>query len=116
MELAMLARVEITCPMNFNWFPFDTQLCHFVIHSTEFYDVTLVNVLGEEQMKQLEQQNIILNYHVKLGKLPQDRLIYETPEVRIQNISVKLGYLRYLGMLDPLKLTFWTSWGPTNRD
>ena len=81
MELSMLARVEITCPMNFNWFPFDTQLCHFVIHSTEFYDVTLVNVLGESELKQLEQLYIVLNYNVKLGKLPKDRLVYETHEV-----------------------------------
>ena len=84
-DLDLMTRVEITCPMNFNWFPFDSQVCHFVIHSVEFYDVTLVNILGENQLKQLEQQNIVLNYNVKLRKLPQDRLLYETHEVRIRS-------------------------------
>ena len=51
--------------------------------STEMYDVELVNILGEDQMEQLEQQNIVLNYNVRLAKLPSERLIYETQEVRI---------------------------------
>ena len=26
-DLDLMTRVEITCPMNFNWFPFDSQVC-----------------------------------------------------------------------------------------
>ena len=54
-----------------------------MVHSTEMYDVELVNILQEDQMEQLEQQNIVLNYNVRLAKLPSERLIYETQEVRI---------------------------------
>ena len=142
-DLDLMTRVEITCPMNFNWFPFDSQVCkialpsqylliffelsntvsvsdnkiqitililrrgalskvcHFVIHSVEFYDVTLVNILGENQLKQLEQQNIVLNYNVKLRKLPQDRLLYETHEVRIRILVrfTKTNICRYLNQI-----------------
>ena len=65
------------------WILLHHQVCHFVVHSTEMYDVELVNILREDQMEQLEQQNIVLNYHVRLAKLPPERLIYETQEVRI---------------------------------
>ena len=55
------------------------------------YDVELVNILREDQMEQLEQQNIVLNYHVRLAKLPSERLIYETQEVRInQSLAEKI--------------------------
>ena len=55
------------------------------------YDVELVNILREDQMEQLEQQNIVLNYHVRLAKLPPERLIYETQEVRInQSLAEKI--------------------------
>ena len=44
-ELSMMARVEITCPMDFNWFPFDSQLCHFVIHSlVALFDISISNI------------------------------------------------------------------------
>ena len=55
------------------------------------YDVELVNILREDQMEQLEQQNIVLNYNVRLAKLPSERLIYETQEVRInQSLAEKI--------------------------
>ena len=70
------------------------------------YDVELVNILREDQMEQLEQQNIVLNYHVRLAKLPSERLIYETQEVRIitNDISGK-NPSRQLGE------NFETTWG-----
>ena len=62
-----------------------------MVHSTEMYDVELVNILREDQMEQLEQQNIVLNYHVRLAKLPSELLIYETQEVRInQSLAEKI--------------------------
>ena len=35
-------RPEITCPMDFQWFPFDTQYCHLVLMTLE-PDIRLVN-------------------------------------------------------------------------
>ena len=32
-DLDMMTRVEITCPMNFNWFPFDSQVCKIALPS-----------------------------------------------------------------------------------
>ena len=60
-----------------------------MVHSTEMYDVEMVNILREDQMEQLEQQNIVLNYNVRLAKLPSERLIYETQEVRINQCCVQ---------------------------
>ena len=68
-----------------------------MVHSTEMYDVELVNILREDQMEQLEQQNIVLNYNVRLAKLPSERLIYETQEVRINQSLAEKNPLRQLG-------------------
>ena len=35
-------RPEITCPMDFQWFPFDTQYCHLAMMTME-PDIRLVN-------------------------------------------------------------------------
>ena len=78
---------------------FHHQVCHFVVHSTEMYDVELVNILREDQMEQLEQQNIVLNYNVRLAKLPSERLIYETQEVRInQSLAEKIRKVVFDGV------------------
>ena len=70
-----------------------------MVHSTEMYDVELVNILREDQMEQLEQQNIVLNYHVRLAKLPSERLIYETQEVRInQSLAEKIRKVVFDGL------------------
>ena len=61
------------------------------------YDVELVNILREDQMEQLEQQNIVLNYHVRLAKLPSELLIYETQEVRINQSLAEKNLFRQLG-------------------
>ena len=76
-----------------------------MVHSTEMYDVELVNILREDQMEQLEQQNIVLNYHVRLATLPSERLIYETQEVRInQSLAEKIRKVVFDGVPK-------TSWG-----
>ena len=63
------------------------------------YDVELVNILREDQMEQLEQQNIVLNYNVRLAKLPSERLIYETQEVRInQSLAEKIRWVVFDGV------------------
>ena len=89
-----------------------SKVCHFVIHSVEFYDVTLVNILGENQLKQLEQQNIVLNYNVKLRKLPQDRLLYETHEVRIWSLVrfTKTNICRFLNQIWRRCSPTWRNW------
>ena len=70
-----------------------------MVHSTEMYDVELVNILREDQMEQLEQQNIVLNYNVRLAKLPSERLIYETQEVRInQSLAEKIRKVVFDGV------------------
>ena len=34
-DLSVSIKPEITCPMDFSWYPFDTQYCHFIIASME---------------------------------------------------------------------------------
>ena len=78
-ELAEDAQPEITCPLTFNWFPFDTQHCYLVM-SISPYKIKLVSRKIEELLVAY-QQNTILEYKVHVLELPADKKKVEISQV-----------------------------------
>jgi len=70
-KLAEDAQPEITCPLTFNWFPFDTQHCYLVM-SISPYKIKLVS-RNIEELLVAYQQNTILEYKVHVLELPADK-------------------------------------------
>ena len=69
-EYMVTTKPQITCPMIFNMFPFDTQKCHFIF---TLYDlnVPMVNILSMKDMAMHYKQNIVLDYEVEFLELPE---------------------------------------------
>ena len=80
-EIGEEAQPEITCPMTFNWFPFDTQYCYLVM-SISPYRLKLFNT-PIEQLLLLYHQNIILDYKVEIMELPDDKKLVEISQVNL---------------------------------
>ena len=78
-EIAEDAQPEITCPMVFNWFPFDTQHCYLVM-SISPYRIKLVSRKIEELLVAY-QQNTILEYKVEISELPDNKKMVEISQV-----------------------------------
>ena len=70
-EMAENIQPEITCPMTYNWFPFDTQHCYLVMSVTP-YKIKLYSP-RIEQLLMMYQQNIVLDYKVEIYDLPDDK-------------------------------------------
>jgi hypothetical protein len=93
--LAVLVKIEITCPMEFNWFPFDSQQCHFVMAPLN-PGIKLVSML--EMPERMERQNIMLNYEVAFSNLPTHKMKYIYPEVSVPLSSVPLSSVQLVRM------------------
>ena len=78
-ELLEDAQPEITCPLTFNLFPFDTQHCYLVM-SISPYKIKLVSRKIEELLVAY-QQNTILEYKVDILELPADKRKVEISQV-----------------------------------
>jgi hypothetical protein len=85
--LAVTVKPEITCPMKFNWFPFDSQQCHFVM-SPYNPGIKLVNML--EKPERMEGQNIIFNYEIAFSNLPTHKKIQMYHEVTPAQTNIYL--------------------------
>ena len=88
-ELTNPTRAEISCPMDFKFYPFDTQLCNFIIEPLMF-DARLIpfNV----NSKQLDEQNIEMSYDIDIQPLLPKYLVRPSDKVRIKATQV-LSYL-----------------------
>ena len=78
-ELTNPTRAEISCPMNFKFYPFDTQFCNFIIEPLMF-DVRLVPYY--EVSKQLDEQTIEMSYDIEIQPLSAQYLVRPSDEVR----------------------------------
>ena len=74
----------ITCPMDFSWFPFDTQYCYFVMAASE-PDIRLVNFKPYKEGSKPNRQNIQLEYDITLQELPEHKQKNADLEVSSQN-------------------------------
>ena len=62
-ELINPTRAEISCPMYFKFYPFDTQTCNFIIEPLMF-DVRLIS--WPVDSRQLDNQNIEMSYNISI--------------------------------------------------
>jgi hypothetical protein len=71
-------KLTITCPMSFNWFPFDMQHCHLYIQSgftLEF--MVLENQHKAEDFASFHFQNTLIDYDIKILPPPSDQTVIE---------------------------------------
>ena len=80
-EYLVTTKPQITCPMEFNMFPFDTQYCHFIFTLYEF-NVPMVNILSIRNMYMAYKQNIVLEYEVEFLDLPESMKKIEQDTVK----------------------------------
>ena len=78
-ELTNPTRAEISCPMHFRFYPFDTQTCNFIIEPLMF-DVRFIPWFLES--KQLDDQNIQMSYDITIQPLLAKFLARDPDEVR----------------------------------
>ena len=79
LEYSENIRTEISCPMEFWNYPFDTQLCNFILEPFVF-DFQLVNS-DMISSSQFESQNIKMSYDIEIIPLPPKLAVRSPPEV-----------------------------------
>ena len=87
MELTNPTRAEISCPMNFKFYPFDTQFCNFIMEPLMF-DVRLIPYYVNS--KQLDDQNIEMSYDIDIQPLLPKYLVRPADEVNCFRFFVSL--------------------------
>ena len=78
-EYAESTRVEISCPMDFWNYPFDTQFCHFILEPLN-WDFQLVNS-PYLKSSQHDDQNIKMSYDIEIVRLPPELLVRDPDQV-----------------------------------
>ena len=73
LEYGESTRAEISCPMDFWNYPFDTQFCNFILEPLN-WDFQLVNS-PFLQSSQLDDQNIKMSYEIEILPLPKELLV-----------------------------------------
>ena len=73
LEYAETTRTEISCPMDFWNYPFDTQFCNFIVEPLNL-DFQLVNS-PYLQSSQMDDQNIKMSYDIKILPLSPELLV-----------------------------------------
>ena len=68
-DFSVSIQPEITCPMNFSWYPFDVQYCHFIMSGVE-PSIQLFNTKPIEEGSKPKIQNTQLEYDITLQELP----------------------------------------------
>ena len=103
------ARITINCPMVFNNFPFDIQICHFQVikksQQTVFFRSLFINVMNLFQVGSFSYDDTrmkfrgksvsleissILDYIVSIGELPEHK---QTLNYTGRNITHTIGFL-----------------------
>ena len=79
LEYSEATRTEISCPMEFWNYPFDTQFCNFILEPLHF-DFQLVNS-DMISSSQFESQNIKMSYDIEIIPLPPELAVRSPPEV-----------------------------------
>ena len=73
LEYAESTRAEVSCPMDFWNYPFDTQFCYFILEPLNL-DFQLVNS-PYLQSSQMDDQNIKMSYDIEILPLTTDLLV-----------------------------------------
>ena len=79
LEFSETTRAEISCPMEFWNYPFDTQLCNFILEPLSF-EFQLLNT-DLMSSSQFDSQNIKMSYDIEIIPLPPELAVRQQPEV-----------------------------------
>ena len=71
---AVATRITFICPMTFNSFPLDVQVCRFQVGSFN-YDTSKM-IFQDEFIADENQIRSVLDYFIQIKKLPQDFSYY----------------------------------------
>ena len=80
-EFSVSIKPVITCPMDFSWYPFDTQYCHFIIASME-PSTRLFNTRPLEEGSKPKRKNTQLEYDITLQELPDH--LTKNPDIEVR--------------------------------
>ena len=97
-------RAEISCPMNFWNYPFDTQFCNFILEPLN-WDFQLVNS-PYLQSSQLDDQNTMMSYDIEIVPLPQELHVRHPDPVGFLLKILNLTYFWSQNVLKILEATF----------
>ena len=93
-EYSESTRAEVSCPMDFWNYPFDTQFCNFILEPLNL-DFQLVNspILHSSQM---DDQNIKMSYDIEILPLPEELLVRHPDPVSFscQDIKPSHNFIR----------------------
>ena len=97
-DVSVSIKPEITCPMDFSWYPFDTQSCHFIMNSAE-PSIRFFNTKPLKEGSKPKRQNTQLEYDITLQELEQEMTTNADKEVSIvgslMKYSVQCGIFTY---------------------
>ena len=102
-DVSISIKPEITCPMDFSWFPFDTQECHFVINAGE-PNIRLINSKPYNEGSKPKRQNTQLEYDITIQELPEHMQKNTDIEVKYQQQKERLAKKTNL-------VSFFQEWG-----
>ena len=80
-DVTISIKPEITCPMDFSWFPFDTQECYFIMYSGE-PDTRLINSAPFKEGSKPKRQNTQLEYDITIQELPDH--LTKNPDIEVR--------------------------------
>ena len=87
-DVSVSIKPEITCPMDFSWYPFDTQSCHFIMNSAE-PSIRFFNTKPLKEGSKPKRQNTQLEYDITLQELEQEMTTNADKEVSIVDSLTK---------------------------
>ena len=104
LEYGESTRAEISCPMDFWNYPFDTQFCNFILEPLN-WDFQLVNS-PYLQSSQLDDQNTMMSYDIEIVPLPQELHVRHPDPVGFLLKILNLTYFWSQNVLKILEATF----------
>ena len=97
-DVSVSIKPEITCPMDFSWYPFDTQSCHFIMNSAE-PSIRFFNTKPLKEGSKPKRQNTQLEYDITLQELEEEMTTNADKDVSIVDsltkYSVHYGIFTY---------------------
>jgi len=90
---AVAARITFICPMTFNSFPLDVQVCLFQVGSFNYDNGKMVFV-DDEFLANQSQIRSVLDYSVEIQKLPKGEQNYQAPTGNYSVAGFKLILVR----------------------
>ena len=90
LEYAESTRAEVSCPMEFWNYPFDTQFCYYILEPLNL-DFQLLNS-PYLQSSQMDDQNIKMSYDIEILPLTSELLVRHPDPVGFSCPDIKSSH------------------------